>query len=121
MTPWPPPLAGYRSDGTSCRAFCGCRPQCKKFLTLWRVIECGLLSGLPLRHFQKPLAGMVIRGPGPILISEHVGSLALAGFLIQIFRSLRPFGSSPSHTPFTNVRLFRAACSHAVTACAGFR
>jgi hypothetical protein len=37
-----------------------------------RVIECGLLSGLRMRHFQKPRAGMVICGSGPNLISELI-------------------------------------------------
>jgi len=39
-------------------------------LTLWRVIECGLLSGLFVRHLQKPRAGMVISGSGPNLTIE---------------------------------------------------
>ena len=35
-----------------------------------QVIECGLLSGLLMQHFQKPLAGMVIRGSDPNLMGE---------------------------------------------------
>ena len=51
-------------------ALCGCRPLCKRAFDLQGVIVCGLLSGLCLRHFQKPLAGMVIRGSGPNLFAE---------------------------------------------------
>lgn len=49
--------------------FCGCRPECNRFDRM-RVIECGLLSGLPMRHFQKPRASMVICGSGPNLLPE---------------------------------------------------
>lgn len=50
------------------------------FSTFRRVIGCGLLSGLHVRHFQKPLAGMVICRSGPNLNNERIGSLAPAGF-----------------------------------------
>jgi hypothetical protein len=46
------------------------------------VIECGLLSGLYSAVCQKPLAGMVIRGTGPNLMTELVCSKASAGFPI---------------------------------------
>jgi len=49
-------------------------------LTLWRVIECGLLSGLFVRHLQKPRAGMVISGSGPNLTIELQCSRLLTGF-----------------------------------------
>lgn len=45
-----------------------------------RVIERGLLLGLCGAAFQKPLAGMVIRGTGPNLMTELVRSKASAGF-----------------------------------------
>jgi len=44
------------------------------------VIECGLLSGLFVRHFHKPLAGMVISGSGPNLLSELASSRNVPGF-----------------------------------------
>jgi hypothetical protein len=47
---------------------------------LLRVIECELLSGLDVRHFQKPRAGMVICGSGPNLASELTSSKRHTGF-----------------------------------------
>lgn len=44
------------------------------------MIECGLLSGMCLRHFHKPLADMVICGSGPNLILELQCSRLLTGF-----------------------------------------
>ena len=41
--------------------FCGCRPLCKRFRpVLDGMTECGLLLGLCMRRFQRPLAGMVM-------------------------------------------------------------
>ena len=44
------------------------------------MIECELLSGLKMRHFQKPRAGMVISGSGPNLYTELICSQGLTGF-----------------------------------------
>jgi len=81
-------------------ALCGCRPLRKKFFDRSGVIESGLVSGLLLRRFQKPLAGMVIRGTSPNLINAL--SCSRRRFWLprsRSIRSLRPFRSSPSHTP----------------------
>jgi hypothetical protein len=60
--------------------FFGCRPWCKNFLAYVRVIDCGLLSGLDVRRFQKPRAGMVISGSTPNLSKELMCSQVLTGF-----------------------------------------
>ena len=70
------------------------------------MIECGLLSGLFVRHFQKPLAGMVICGTGPHLYLELVRSQLLSGFPDPDHFDLLPIRSSTSHTSFTD-----AVCS----------
>lgn len=44
------------------------------------MIECLLLSGLRMRHFQKPLAVMVICGSGPDLNNELERSSLYPGF-----------------------------------------
>ena len=65
----------------------------------WRVIECGLLSGLVLRHFRS--RGPVCRSrTGPNLPSSFV-LRRFTAFPIRISnRSLWPFRSSSSHTPW---------------------
>jgi hypothetical protein len=55
-----------------------------------RVIECGLLSGLFVRHFRKPLAGMVICGSGPDLGFELKAQSDMLVFLIQICSIVSP-------------------------------
>jgi len=48
--------------------FFGCRPWCKRFLTISvRVIDCVLLSGLFSAALSEAAAGMVISGSGPNL------------------------------------------------------
>jgi len=59
--------------------FFGCRPWCKSFLTYVRVIDCGLLSGLDVRRFQKPRAGMVISGSGSDTLDGGNGNDSLTG------------------------------------------
>ncbi len=49
------------------------------------MIECELLSGLVMRHFQKPRAGMVISGLGPNLHLELSARIAELVFLIRIY------------------------------------
>jgi len=44
------------------------------------MIECELLSGLKLRHVQKPRAGMVICRSGPNLNNEFFHSERFTGF-----------------------------------------
>jgi len=55
-----------------------------------QVIECGLLSGLKVRHFQKPRAGMVISGSGPNLDAELQTRRARLVFLIPICSIILP-------------------------------
>lgn len=50
------------------------------FDPFWRVIDSGLLSGLYLRRFLKPLAGMVICRSGPNLTHELYSSAGSPGF-----------------------------------------
>lgn len=80
------------------------------------MIECGLLSGLFVRHFQKPLAGMVICGTGPHLYLELVRSQLLSGFPDPDHFDLLPVRSSTSHTSFTD-----AACSRQRVLCGDSR
>jgi hypothetical protein len=69
-----------------------------------RVIECGLLSGLNVRRFQKPRADMVISGSGPNLEAElEARGLALV-FLTRIFSIVAPIQVIGfSHSPFGTV------------------
>lgn len=52
-----------------------------------------------MRRFQKPLADMVICGSGPNLTNVLYGTTTSVGFPIRIGSIMRPYGSSPSHTP----------------------
>ena len=54
------------------------------------MIECAFLSGLKMRHFQKPRAGMVISGSGPNLASELFALRLLLVFPIQICSIVLP-------------------------------
>src|SRR5690349_7717876 len=83
------------------------------------VIECGLLSGLFVRHFHKPLAGMVISGSGPNLLSELASSRNVPGF---------PHPDRFDHAPIqvidfshllTGISPQRSASAHAATANVG--
>src|SRR6056297_251365 len=70
--------------------FCGCRPWCKKFLTL---LACDRVrsSVRPLcAAFQKPRAGMVISGSGPYLKNELVARRDLLVFPIRICSIVLP-------------------------------
>jgi hypothetical protein len=49
-------------------------PVVQEVFPFEHVIECGLLSGLDVRRFQEPLAGMVICGSGPYLMNELICS-----------------------------------------------
>lgn len=66
---------------------------------LGKVIDCGLLSGLFMRHDLKPLAGMVISGAGPHLWSELVRSQLLSGFRDPDHFDLLPSGYRPLTLP----------------------
>jgi hypothetical protein len=59
--------------------FCGCRPQYKRILT-GRACDRERASVRPLRCSILPLAGMVVRGSGPNLEGELVGSGCPTGF-----------------------------------------
>ena len=50
--------------------FCGCRPQYKKFLTVFPCDRVRTAVRPRLAALQKPQAGMVISGSGPNLIVE---------------------------------------------------
>ena len=52
------------------------------------MIECELLSGLRVRHLQKPRAGMVISGSVPNLARELCCSAGSAGLLIPKLEAL---------------------------------
>jgi hypothetical protein len=81
--------------------FFGCRPWCKSFLTYVRVIDCGLLSGLDVRRFQKPRAGMVISGSGPNLREELSARSSTMVFPIQIYSIVAPIQViALSHSPW---------------------
>ncbi len=69
-----------------------------------------------MRHFQKPLAGMVICGTGPHLYLELVRSQLLSGFPDPDHFDLLPTRSSTSHTSFPD-----AACSRLRILCGGSR
>jgi len=66
------------------RAFVVAARNARSFGPCWRVIECALLSGFKMRHFQKPRAGMVISGSGPNLASELSALRLLLVFPIPI-------------------------------------
>lgn len=84
------------------------------------MIECGLLSGLRVRRFQKPLTGIVIRGPGPNLIAELAGSEATAGFPgPDLFDRCAHSGHRLLH-PLPGIGLL-VQVDQAATASAGFR
>lgn len=54
------------------------------------VIECGLLSGLPIAALRKPLADMVISGSDPNLFSELIAPSPYLVILIQICSIILP-------------------------------
>ncbi|RUV41270.1 hypothetical protein EOD29_24410 [Mesorhizobium sp. M1A.T.Ca.IN.004.03.1.1] len=73
--------ASQMASTSAASFFSGCRPRCKKPSNLMcPVIECVLLSGLSLRPFKKPRAGMVICGSGPNLLQELSSSRMMSGF-----------------------------------------
>jgi len=77
--------AGYlRRQGSSVVA----ARDARSFSLIVGVIECGLLSGLIVRHYQKPRAGMVISGLGPNLFGELAVLSPNLVFPIQIFPSV---------------------------------
>jgi len=89
-------LCGY--EMSSVVAARGARSFCPD----WRVIECGLLSGLHVRRFQEPRAGMVISGSGPNLNIELCARRLSLVFPIQICSIVAPiqvfvFSHSPWH------------------------
>lgn len=103
-----------------CGAFCGLPPVMQEASGPFRrVIECGLLSGVHMRHFQKPLAGMVICRSGPNLNNERIGSLAPAGFpdpdqFDRCANSGRRFLTSPLPAPSCLLQVDHAAAADAV-------
>ena len=84
------------------------------------MIERGLLSGLWLRRFQKPLAGMVIRGSGPNLIHELDARDSKLVFLIQICSIILPIRVVAFSLPLAGLGLAQPFCQAAV-AVAGVR
>jgi hypothetical protein len=66
------------------------------------VIECGLLSGLDVRRFQMPLAGMVNSGLGPNLNLELAARRPWVVFPVRICSIVAPiqvFALSLPSTP----------------------
>jgi hypothetical protein len=73
----------------------------RSFCPYWRVIECELLLGLGMRHFQKPRAGMVISGSGPNLPTELYARRETLVFLIRICSIVLPIQVAAfSHSPW---------------------
>ncbi len=58
-----------------------------------------------MRRFQKPLADIVICGSGPNLINVLEAPRPVLVSLIRIGSIMRPYGSSPSHTPTGSVQM----------------
>jgi len=79
----------------------------RSFWLSGRVIECGLLSGLIVRHFQKPRAGMVISGLGPNLSGELVARSPKLVFPIQIYSIILPIQVIVFLPPVSDFRLGR--------------
>lgn len=78
------------------------------FLTCLGEIECSLLSGLYVRHFLRPLAGMEISRPGPNLPCELLRSKGATGFPApDLFDHLPIQVIDFLHLPFTGLRFRR--------------
>ena len=78
------------------------------FLTFLVEIECSLLSGLYVRHFLRPLAGMEISRPGPNLPCELSRSKEATGFPApDLFDHLPIQVIDFLHLPFTDLRFRR--------------
>jgi hypothetical protein len=79
-----PPEAMLDGLGTGCQIAAASdritAHSARSFCPSERVVECGLLSGLSLRHFARPLAGMVICGSDPNLMCELQRSQVFPGF-----------------------------------------
>ena len=90
----------------------------RSFWLSGRVIECGLLSGLIVRHFQKPRAGMVISGLGPNLSGELVARSPKLVFPIQIYSIILPIRGVDFLDYSFFVFNFLVAVRQAVAACA---
>ena len=86
---------------------------------LERVIECGLLSGLDVRRFQKPLAGMVICGSGPNLMNELICSKTSTGFPDPDLFDHCAHSGHRLLTPPSPGQVAAAHVDRAATACAG--
>ena len=84
------------------------------------MIERELLSGLWLRRFQKPLAGMVVRGSGPNLIHELEARDSKLVFLAQICSIILPIRVVAFSLPLTGLGLAQP-CDQAAVAVAGVR
>ena len=77
---WVSRLPSSHQDRRKAASFLVAARTARGFRALGRVIECGLLSGLHVRRFQKPRAGMVISGSGPNLLRELCCSSGSTGF-----------------------------------------
>ena len=83
------------------------------------MIEGALLSGLYVRHIQKPLAGMVIRGSGPNLLPELQARRDRLVSLTQIYSIVVPIQVvALSHPPLYRLGLLRRD-THIAAAIAG--
>ena len=96
-------VLSVRGHGSSMVAARSARTLCLD----WRVIECGLLSGLIVRHFQKPRAGMVISGLGPNLSGELAALSPKLVFPNQICSIISPIQSIVFSPPVSGFRLRR--------------
>ncbi|MBP8672353.1 MAG: hypothetical protein KBI08_13500, partial [Sphingobium sp.] len=60
--------------------FCGCRSVCKDFLNVWTCDRVRTFVRPVRAADMAPLAGMVMRGPGPNLQQRARGSEKVSGF-----------------------------------------
>ena len=75
-----------------------------------------------MRHFQKPLAGMVICGSDPNLASEILCSVSLTGFSDpDLFDHFAHCGRRLLTPPLSDVRQILRHVAHVATTCAGTR
>ena len=88
--------------------FCGCRSVCKDFLNVWTCDRVRTFVRPVRAADMAPLAGMVMRGPGPNLQRRARGSEKVSGFPdpdhvdhvpIQIMTSSQLGGPSANSTP----------------------
>lgn len=79
------------------------------------MIECGLLSGLFLRRFQRPLAGTVICKKAPHMCPYFCNPQLLSGIPASDHFNHLPVRPLPSHISFADIK-FAIALGHGLEA-----